>query len=869
MEKQFEYLIKLAKEYKTYEEDNIALFQALQNLDRDKLKSVFDEYGNPSRKYQPVNMVRAEVAGKLLNGDEVHPETVEIIKESITDKNREELEYLPNEQLDKMEASTKETDIFSNWTRYWPLFHTFFYRDTVKETVRQYLKQISKQLIKDLELTDYQVHTVDFAGAQNFGSSLCWLALYPIQKESHKEAYQFFVRFSSEPKAGLMAGRTLKDTLGEDSVEEKISSINSYEEAVFVLEGLKDKIISLNKGPRNYYKFSPGSQAVDWGRFKEEGKIGVGYKDLGMGDISDVENIEELNERAGLPPDSGSNQTWNTWLFKTADKGDVVFANHGVNTVLGIGIITGDYEYHEDDKYPHQRKVNWLTTKVYEYKSKTYQDYANLFRPDTFSPTKTWQFIFSEYVRLYPELSDVFDEHDLDYSSVEAPKQGEEDADPQAEINYWWLNANPSMWSLSDQKVGDRQTYTSRNEKGNKRRIYKYFESVQPGDQIIGYESSPSKQIRALMQITEGLHQSEDEGEVIEFEIIEKLEVPVSWNELKTDPSIKDCEVFINNQGSLFSLTEEEYDIIRATIDQKNISEERKLESSTRKPYDFDEDPDKPFLSRSKFDEIISILQRKKNIILQGPPGVGKTFIARKLAYQIMGYENDSQIEVVQFHQSYSYEDFIQGLRITENGGTNLRNGIFYEFCQKAHTHKDRDFFIIIDEINRGNLSKIFGELLMLIEADKRNSSFATKLTYAEDEEDTFFVPPNLHLIGTMNTADRSLSIIDYALRRRFAFISLEPKFEDSFSAFLESQGVSQSLRDHIRSSVKKVNEVIKQDLNEGFRIGHSYFCTFNNNQSEDEWYQETIEYEIKPLLEEIWFDNSDQVKKMYEILSR
>ncbi|MDZ7718035.1 MAG: AAA family ATPase [Balneolaceae bacterium] len=585
-----------------------------------------------------------------------------------------------------------------------------------------------------------------------------------------------------------------------------------------------------------------------------------------MGDISNAKSREELNERAGLPTDSSSNQTWNTWLFKTAKLGDIVFSNQGVNKVLGIGIITGEYEYHEDDKYPHQREVNWLTTKVYEYKSHTFKDYATLFWPDTFSPTKTWQFIFSEYVRLYPELTGVFDEHNLDYSSVNASIKGP-DPEP-SEINYWWLNANPSIWSLSDQKVGDRQTYTSRNEKGNKRRIYKYFETVKSGDIMVGYESSPSKQIRAIMQITEELHQSEDEGEVIEFEIIEKLEVPVSWNELKSDPSLNNCEVFINNQGSLFSLSEEEYDIIRATIDQKNISEERKLESSTRKPYDFDNDPDKPFISRRKFEEIISILKRKKNIILQGPPGVGKTFIARKLAYQIMGYENDSQIEFVQFHQSYSYEDFIQGLRITENGATNLRNGIFYDFCQKAHTHKERDFFLIIDEINRGNLSKIFGELLMLIEADKRNSSYAAKLTYAEDEEDTFFVPENLHIIGTMNTADRSLSIIDYALRRRFAFISLEPIFDDNFSAFLETQGVSKSLRDHIHTSVRKVNEVIKKDLNEGFRIGHSYFCTFKNNQNDGDWYQETIEYEIKPLLEEIWFDNSDQVRKMYEILS-
>src|SRR5690554_1086704 len=112
----------------------------------------------------------------------------------------------------------------------------------------------------------------------------------------------------------------------------------------------------------------------------------------------------------------------------------------------------------------------------------------------------------------------------------------------------------------------------------------------------------------------------------------------------------------------------------------------------------------------------VSLLKRKKNIILQGPPGVGKTFIARKLAYEIMQEVKDANIEMVQFHQSYSYEDFIQGLRPTQKGGFDLRDGIFYSFCQRALAHPERPFFFIIDEINRGNLSKIFGELMMLIE---------------------------------------------------------------------------------------------------------------------------------------------------------
>ena len=243
--------------------------------------------------------------------------------------------------------------------------------------------------------------------------------------------------------------------------------------------------------------------------------------------------------------------------------------------------------------------------------------------------------------------------------------------------------------------------------------------------------------------------------------------------------------------------------------------------------YNFESDVHKPFLPAAEFKTIIDLLKRKKNIILQGPPGVGKTFLARKLAYETMGQRNDRNIEMVQFHQSFSYEDFIQGLRPTRHGGFEVKNGVFYSFCQKAHAHPDRQFFFIIDEINRGNLSKIFGELMMLIEPDKRDSSYALKLTYTEDEADRFFIPDNLFIIGTMNTADRSLAIVDYALRRRFAFITLSPLYNDVFQKFMKRKNISPELLDHILKAVDRVNHKILSDVNlgPGFQIGHSYFC--------------------------------------------
>jgi 5-methylcytosine-specific restriction protein B len=437
--------------------------------------------------------------------------------------------------------------------------------------------------------------------------------------------------------------------------------------------------------------------------------------------------------------------------------------------------------------------------------------------------------------------------------------------------NFWWLNANPAIWRISSWEKGEFQTYTSRNEKGNKRRIYKYFESAQKGDLIIGYESSPVKQIKALFEVSRGLHKRERDGkEVIEFELIEKLDVPVHWNELQNNPALKGCEVFINNQGSLFRLRDEEFDVIREIIDNKNILTEIQEKEGKVKEYTYKDDLEKPFISDSEFRLIVEVLRRKKNIILQGPPGVGKTFIARKIAYEMMGQRNDANIEMVQFHQSFSYEDFIQGLRPGVNG-FELKNGMFYTFCQKAHAHPDRQFFFIIDEINRGNLSKIFGELMMLIEPDKRHERFALKLTYAEDELDRFFIPENLHIIGTMNTADRSLAIVDYALRRRFAFITLRPSFDEAFQSFVKSNGLSNEMIDRIIRSVKQVNEEIKKDINlgTGFQIGHSYFCANLDGMDETDWFREVVGFEIKPLLEEIWFDDQEKVTRLLnEMLS-
>ena len=262
---------------------------------------------------------------------------------------------------------------------------------------------------------------------------------------------------------------------------------------------------------------------------------------------------------------------------------------------------------------------------------------------------------------------------------------------------------------------------------------------------------------------------------------------------------------------------------------------------------------DEVFMDADRYEVLVNLLNAKKNIILQGAPGVGKTFTAKRLAYSIMGKRDASRIMMVQFHQSYSYEDFIMGYRPT-NTGFELTPGPFYQFCKLAQDDDERDYFFIIDEINRGNLSKIFGELLMLIERDKRGEKL--RLLYSNE---LFSVPKNIHIIGMMNTADRSLAMIDYALRRRFAFFELEPSFDSV--GFKSIMAESDNLKfNTLVEQIKSLNEFISKDdsLGDGFRIGHSYLCT--NDEITDEWLNAVVKYELLPLLNEYWFDEHSKI---------
>ncbi|MCY1015603.1 AAA family ATPase [Pyxidicoccus sp. MSG2] len=287
-------------------------------------------------------------------------------------------------------------------------------------------------------------------------------------------------------------------------------------------------------------------------------------------------------------------------------------------------------------------------------------------------------------------------------------------------------------------------------------------------------------------------------------------------------------------------------------------------------PYTLDDAMAEIFLPRSELEHLVTLVRHRKNVVLQGPPGVGKTFVASRLANLILERHAPDHVCFVQFHQSYAYEDFVQGYRPAKAGGFELKDGPFLRFCDRALQDPEDDYVLIIDEINRGNLSKIFGELMMLIEPDKRESRWGVSLAYAEEKDAPFYVPPNLYIIGTMNTADRSLAMVDYALRRRFAFIDIGPATEEpSFHRHLTLRGASPALIERIRNRVRTLNEHIEGDpsLGRGYLVGHSYFCASKESTCDDAWYKQIIDYEVEPLLREYWFDRPARADEAVELL--
>jgi 5-methylcytosine-specific restriction protein B len=463
-----------------------------------------------------------------------------------------------------------------------------------------------------------------------------------------------------------------------------------------------------------------------------------------------------------------------------------------------------------------------------------------------------------------------------------AEQEAEENAlgDADVETVHYWLYApgeGASMWDdfyergvmgLGWSELGDLESYGSKEEmrlklqeadgaetsqNNSAHAVWQFAHDIKPGDVV--YAKRGRSEIIGRGVVTGGYAYDAAGGRYPSTREV-RWTRKGSWRydgmfAMKTLTDITDYPEVVGKIGALFD-DEDEPEAQPAAAEHPAYGREDFLSEV--------------FMDESQYDTLTGVLRAKKNVILQGAPGVGKTFAAKRLAYSMMGAKDADRVQMVQFHQSYSYEDFIEGYRPSADG-FELAKGSFYTFCKKAADDADNDYFFIIDEINRGNLSKIFGELFMLIENDKRGPKNKLQLLYSRE---LFYVPGNVYLVGMMNTADRSLAMLDYALRRRFAFFDLRPGFEtDGFKAYRE--GLGSAKLDALVAAVERLNAAIAEDdtLGEGFCIGHSYFCGLKPGDVTDSKLSAIVEYELVPMLREYWFDDPAKVREWSDALRR
>lgn len=441
---------------------------------------------------------------------------------------------------------------------------------------------------------------------------------------------------------------------------------------------------------------------------------------------------------------------------------------------------------------------------------------------------------------------------------------------------YWIIAAgrNSFMWEefyrlgiigIGWDGMGDLRLYQSQDDMRDKMRSINNNNKDYTNDSKATWQFAHEMKIGDIIIVKKGKSKLVGRG-VVTSKCTYNVEADAFKNQRYVEWTHKGEWDFPGN-APMKTLTEVTYN--RELIEKlKNIFDDSQTEDIEKKEYkvsfsyiksDFLDDV---FMSEEEYEKLKTILNYKKNVILQGAPGVGKTYAAKRLAYSLIGEKNAERVKMVQFHQSYSYEDFIMGFRPSDIG-FELRKGTFYNFCKRAELDAVNDYFFIIDEINRGNLSKIFGELFMLLENDKRGASL--QLVYSDEK---FSIPDNLYIIGMMNTADRSLAMLDYALRRRFAFFELQPGFDtDGFKTY--QSNINNRKLDNLIACVKNLNYAIATDesLGEGFCIGHSYFCNLTPESVNDQVISNIVEYELIPLLKEYWFDEPTLVREWSESL--
>ena len=624
---------------------------------------------------------------------------------------------------------------------------------------------------------------------------------------------------------------------------------------------------------RGYWLYVPGEGAGKWEEFRTAGIMALNWDRIG--DPTSYPNEEAVIEalEAGYG-DWGGRPTGAAGMIRdftrTMRPGDVVYARRGPTEIIGRGVVRSEFRY--DDARPAYRCVRDIEwTHVGSWPLDRRVGAVSLQR-------------VTENTSYNPaQLESLFrDRNASGASTASARAQGVGDSNQakKHDLQHWLYTPGEgaARWeefrtagimALNWDRVGDLASfpdkeslldalYTHYGDWGGRPRkaadsVWDYIHAMKPGD--IVYVRRSFNEIVGRGVVRSDYRYDEDRSSFRAVRDVEWTHVG-SWpleqriGRLMLQRLTENTKYTPDQLNALIGIEDSHSP---SSVDERSGNNDLDEADEHYTSADF---LDEVFLRPEDLEQMLGLLRRKKNLILQGAPGTGKTFAAKRLAYALMSQADDSRVEVVQFHQSTAYEDVVVGLRPTAEGGFAAAEGVFARFCRRAAADPGRDYVFIIDEINRANISKAFGELLMLIEAEHRGEALRLPVS-----GELLSVPKRLHIIGMMNTADRGLALIDYALRRRFAFFEMWPALDHpGFLRHVEAVGSSRL--EALVDVVRRLNQRIVEDeaLGPGFQIGHSYLCLPaagpENPAGSDADVTSVVRYELEPLVREYWFDN-------------
>ena len=624
-----------------------------------------------------------------------------------------------------------------------------------------------------------------------------------------------------------------------------------------------DIVFFASWGVARTWVFAPGEEAKRWAEFRDAGIMAIGWDKIG--DRSTYSTKTELKAKLAeaYGQESPTKAAQSIWAFtKELKPGDIVYAREGLQRVIGRGVVTSRYRYDDNrESYKSVRDVEWTPIEPVEVKGKfPRQTLSELTESTSVRASDLAELVDAAPLAVDGDELTTGEPTQVEEASLTQDISGsDQNAPDNTSVAYWWLNASPKIWSFSDIEPGQEQSYTVYNANGNPRKMHENFLAAKKGDLIVGYDATPVKKAVCLCRVSR-----ENDGESLYFKKIHDLAEPVAYADMKQDELLAGMQVMKQPLGSLFKLTREEYNRVLELAGEDEgptpVTPVSDVEPYTDDDFLHNATTGKVYVTADELATMKRLLERKRNLILQGAPGTGKTFCAKRLAWAMMGERDKTRIEFVQFHQNTTYDDMMAGYRPADGGGYEAVEGVFLRFCDRAAKDPDHKWFFIIDEINRANISKVFGEMLMLIERDHRGESVRLPVL-----QRPVSVPDNVYIIGMMNTADRGLALIDYALRRRFAFFEMQPAFaNDEFKKDLAAAGNDKLVE--LARRVEALNKAIADDpaFGPGFCIGHSYFCLqphAGDDVVRDDDVRDVIEYELAPLLREYWFDDVERAK--------